>query len=136
MPPISNQADLEDSPKIRVLLVDNNEAFLRVAADFLQRQNELSVVGVICGGEDVLAQAQDLQPQVILVGLDRAGLETISCLREVLSGVSIIALALLNDNAYRGAAMAAGADDLVCKAELVTDLLPAIRRVMRARRFR
>jgi hypothetical protein len=37
----------------------------------------------------------------------------------------------LNDggNAYRQAAMAAGADDLVRKAQLTTDLLPAIRRV-------
>ena len=136
MSPISNRADLENGLKIRVLLVDGNEVFLRAAADFLQRQSELIVVGVICGGEDILTQAQDLGPQVFLVGLDRPGLETISRLRNVLPDVGIIALSLLEGDTYRQAAVAAGADDLVRKEELITDLLPAVRRVMRARRSR
>jgi DNA-binding NarL/FixJ family response regulator len=136
MSPTSNRADLEDSFKIRVLLVDDNEAFRRAATDFLQRQHELTVVGAICGGEAALAQAQDLQPEVILIGLDKPGLETISRLRKVLPGVGIIALTLLNDNAHRKAAMAAGADDVVRKAALTTELLPAIRGLMQAKRSR
>jgi len=134
MPPILNRADLKDSLKIRVLVVDDNEAFLRVATDFLQRHDELIVVGAICWGEEALAQVQDLGPQVILIGLDRPGLKTISRLRNMLPGVGIIALTLLNDNAYQQATLSAGADDLVRKAELVTDLLPAIRRVTQANR--
>jgi DNA-binding NarL/FixJ family response regulator len=136
MSPMPNRADLRDSPKIRVLVVDDNEAFLRVATDFLQRQHELTVVGAICEGEEALAQAQDLGPQVILIGLDKPGLETISRLRNILPGVGIIALTLLEGNTYRQAAMAAGADDLVPKAELTTELLPAVRRVMQANRSR
>jgi DNA-binding NarL/FixJ family response regulator len=93
----------------------------------------LIAVGAICGGKEALAQTQDLQPQVILIGLDRPGLETIPRLRKVLPGVGIIVLTLLEGNAYQLAAMAAGADDLVPKAELITDLLPAIRQVMQAR---
>jgi DNA-binding NarL/FixJ family response regulator len=137
MSPMPNRADLKDSFKIRVLVVDDNEAFLRVATDFLRRHDDLIVVGAICGGEEALAQAQDLQPQVILIGLDMpglTGLETISRLRKVLPDVGIIALTLLEGNAYRQAAMAAGADELVPKAELTTELLPAIRRVTRADR--
>jgi hypothetical protein len=38
--------------------------------------------------------------------------------------------------AYRQAALAAGADDLVPKAELITGVLPAIRRVTQANRPR
>jgi DNA-binding NarL/FixJ family response regulator len=57
-------------------------------------------------------------------------------LRKVLPSVGIIALTLLEGNAYRQAAMAAGADDLVRKADLITDLLPAIRRVTQAGRSR
>jgi DNA-binding NarL/FixJ family response regulator len=136
MSPMPNRADLRDSPKIRVLVVDDNEAFLRVATDFLRRHHELTIVGAICGGEEALAQAQDLGPQVILIGLDKPGLETISRLRNILPGVGIIALTLLEGNAYRQAAMAAGADDLVPKAELTAELLPAIRRVVQANRSR
>ena len=139
MSPILNRADLKDSLSIRVLLVDDSEAFLRVATDFLQRHHELIVVGAICWGEEVLAQVQDLQPQVILIGLDMpglTGLETIRRLRNMLPDVGIIALTLLEGNVYRQAALAAGADDLVRKAELITDLLPAIRRVTQANRSR
>jgi DNA-binding NarL/FixJ family response regulator len=135
MSPTSNRADLEDSFKIRVLLVDDNEAFRRAATDFLQRQHELIVVSAI-RGEEALAQAQDLGPQVILIGLDKPGLENISRLRNMLPGVGVIALTLLEGNAYRQAALAAGADDVVRKAELITDLLPTIRRVTRASRSR
>ena len=97
------------------------------------------VVDATCGGEEALAQAQDLGPQVILIGLDMpglTGLETIRRLRNMLPDVGIIALTLLEGNAYWQAAMAAGADDLVPKAELTTELLPAIRRVMQAKRSR
>jgi DNA-binding NarL/FixJ family response regulator len=54
----------------------------------------------------------------------------------VLPGVGIIVLSLLNDNVYRKAARAAGADDSVLKAELITDLLSATRQVMQANRSR
>lgn len=131
---MSNQADLKDSLRIRVLLVDDNEAFLRVASDFLQRQHELIVVGAVRGDEEALVQAQDLGPHVILIDLDKPGLETISRLRKVLPNVGIVALSLLEDNVYRQAARAAGADDLVCKTKLITNLLPAIRRAARADR--
>jgi DNA-binding NarL/FixJ family response regulator len=136
MSPMPNRADLKDSLKIRVLLVDDNEAFLRVATGFLHRQHELIVGGAICGSEEALAQAQYLGPQVILIDLGRRGLETISRLRNVLPGVGIIAPTLLEGTAYRQTVMAAGADDVVAKAELVTDLLPAIRRVTQADRSR
>jgi DNA-binding NarL/FixJ family response regulator len=129
-------AQAQKTAKIHILLVDDNEAFLRVASDFLQRQHELIVVGAIRGSEEALAQAQDLRLQVILIDLDKSGLETISRLRSLLPDVGIITLTLLNDDAYRQAVLAVGADDLVCKAELVSDLLPAIRRVARAKRFR
>jgi DNA-binding NarL/FixJ family response regulator len=114
--------------------VDDDQAFLRATTGFMQRYHELTVIGAIPGDEEVLAQAQELQPQVILIGLDRPSLKTISRLRSMLPGVGIIALTLLEGNAYRQAALAAGADDLVRKAELVTDLLPVIWRVTQANR--
>jgi DNA-binding response OmpR family regulator len=73
---------------------------------------------------------------VILIGLDRPGLETIHRLRKVLPGVGIIALTLLEGAAHRKVAMATGADDVVRKAALTTELLPAIRRVTQANRSR
>ncbi len=132
---MSNPTDLEEDVRIRVFLVDDHEPFLRAATDFLQRHHELASVGAVRGGEEAVAQAQDLRPQVILVDLNMpglSGLETISCLRVMLPEVGIIALTLLATNAYRRATLAAGADDFVSKANLIIDLLPAIRRVVQA----
>jgi DNA-binding NarL/FixJ family response regulator len=129
---MSNPTAFEEGPKIRVLLVDDHEPFLRVATDFLQRHHELVVVGTAREGEEALAQAQALHPQIILLDLNMPGLnglETIPRLRVMLPEAGIIALTLLDVNIYRKPALAAGADDFVAKASLTTDLLPAIRRV-------
>jgi DNA-binding NarL/FixJ family response regulator len=131
---MSNPTDLEEEDvKIRVLLVDDHEAFLRVATEVLQRHHELDVVGVARGGEEALAQAQALRPEVILIDLRMPGLNgmaSIPRLRAMLPQAGIIALTLLNPNAYRRAALAAGADDFVSKRKLRTDLLPAIRQAV------
>ena len=129
-----NPTDLADGPRIRVLVVDDNQAFLRIAVDFFQRYRELLVVGAVYGGKEALAQACDLHPQVILIDLDMpglSGLETIRGLRALMPHVGIIAMSLLNTSGYRQAALATGADGFVSKRNLSTDLLPAIRRVAR-----
>lgn len=120
-----------ETPKIRVLLVAANRAFLHVTTRFLKRHDELVVVGAVDSGEDALAQVQELRPQVVVFDMDmpgQAGLETIHCLRTMLPQLGIIALSLLDAEGYGQAALAAGADDFVAKAALSTHLLPAIQR--------
>ena len=121
-----------------VLLVDDNATFLRIAIRFLEMhgQDEVMVIGKARGGKEALAQAQELQPQVVLLDLvmpDLSGFEVISRLREVLPGVGIIALTVMGNEYYRNAALSAGADDFVPKGAMSTELLPAIRRVIHAR---
>ena len=118
---------------ISVLLVDDNPAFLRIVTRFLQQHEDVVVVGAAGGGEEVLALAQDLQPDIVLIDLAMpglSGLETIPRLRAVLPEVGIIALTVLDTSSYRQAALEAGANDFVPKASLNTELLPAIRRVV------
>jgi len=120
---------------ISVLLVDDNPAFLRIATRFLEEHEDVVVVGAAGGGEEALALAEDLQPDIVLIDLAMpglSGLETIPHLRAVLPGVGIIALTMLDTNSYWQAALAAGADDFVPKASLDRDLLPAMRRVAQA----
>jgi DNA-binding NarL/FixJ family response regulator len=117
---------------ISVLLVDDNPAFLRIATRFLQKHDDTVVIGTADGGEEALALAQDLQPDIVLVDLAMpgvSGLDTIPRLRAILPKVGIIALTVLDTNSYLQAAIEAGANDFVPKASLNTDLLPAIRRV-------
>jgi DNA-binding NarL/FixJ family response regulator len=118
--------------RIRVLLIDNSKAFLRAAADLLQRQRELTLAGAI-HSEEALACVLALRPDLVLVGLDRPGLELIACLQNVLPNAGLLALAPSGDKTYWLAALAAGAHGLVDKVRLATDLVPAIRRVIRTK---
>ena len=118
---------------ISVLLVDDNPTLLRVATRFLEKHDEVVLVGTAVGGVGALARAQELRPDVILLDLampDLPGLEVIPRLREAVPEMRIIALTMLDTEQYRTAALATGADEFVPKADLSTDLLPAIRRVV------
>jgi len=126
-----NPTCTEESPGVHVLLVDDNQDFLRAATDLLRRNIDMVVVIAIGGGEQVIVQAQSLRPQVVLVGLDTPNLmslDTISRLRMRLPEAIIIVLTMLSGDTYRRAVLFAGADEVIAKANLSTELLPAIRR--------
>jgi DNA-binding NarL/FixJ family response regulator len=123
---------------VRALLVDDSPTFLRIAARYLCEtcRDEVAVIGTARGGEEALAQAQALQPQLVLLDLMMprpSGLEVIPRLRALLPHVCIVALTLLDTSSYRRAALAAGADAFVAKATMETDLLPAVRQAMQTR---
>ena len=127
--------DQEWERKVFVLLLDEQDSFLRAATDFLQREDELKVVGTAFGEAEALVQAQNLRPRVVLLDpslTDGGGLEIIRHWRNLLPDARIIVLTLMDSSTYRLASLAAGADDFVSRATMVTDLLPAIRRVIEA----
>jgi len=118
---------------ISVLVVDDNPLLRRLIARFLNELDSVVVVGTAGKGVDTLMKALDLRPQVILFDLGtpaRAGLDAIPRLRTLVPEAHIIAMSLLDGNAYRQAALSAGAHDFVAKINLVSDVLPAIQRVM------
>jgi DNA-binding NarL/FixJ family response regulator len=121
---------------IRILVVDDNATFLEIVLEYLRRQDQLAVVGATQRGQEALALAQQVRPQVVLLDLrmpDLPGLEAIPHLRASLPGLGIIILTQHSLEAYRQAALAAGADEFVSKRRLIPDLLPAIRRVAEIR---
>jgi DNA-binding NarL/FixJ family response regulator len=122
---------------IRVLLIDDNAAFLRAAADFLRGHADIILVRSMLGAGDALARVEALRPDVVLVDLampDIPGLDLIPRLRGARPELGIIVLSFLDVGAYRQAALAAGADAFVAKAATGSELLPAIRQVAQARR--
>ena len=130
--------DQQDASNISVLLVDNHAAFLSIAATFVQWHEELVVAGTCSGCHEALRQAALLRPQMILIDLDmpdESGLDAIARLRAALPATGIIAWSLWAASAYEQAAVAVGADAVVSKTEIVSSLLPAIRRVAQKHEF-
>ena len=58
--------------EFRVLIVDDNGAFLYAARVLLAREG-LDVVGIASTGAEALGQTRDLQPDVVLVDIELAG---------------------------------------------------------------
>ncbi|KAF0109019.1 MAG: putative two-component response regulator [Anaerolineaceae bacterium] len=119
---------------IRILLVDDNPMFLGITREFLQLQVELTVVGAAHNGREALVQAEKLKPDVILLDLNMpglSGLETIPKLQKITPQAKIIALTMMNQEAYQPAALAAGADGFVAKGSMGAELVTTIQRVVK-----
>lgn len=117
---------------LSILLVDDNATFLRVATNYLEHNANVSVIGCANGGKEALTQAHKLRPDLVVIDLDMPdlpGLQVMPLLRNSLPGVGIIALTFFESEYYRKAALAAGANDFVAKANLEKELLPAIQRL-------
>lgn len=117
---------------ISVLIIDDNVIFARAVTHLLKRQDNILVKGVAVNGPEGLAQAQDLQPDIVLMDLVMPGvhgLNAIPILRTKSPDMGIIVLTLMDTEEYRQAALMVGANTFVSKADLDTELIPAINQV-------
>ncbi len=119
------------------MLVDDSTVFLRAATFFLAQHREVEVVGTLCRGDQAVAQARLLKPQIVLLDLSLPGLpglQVIAQLRDAMPEIKVIVLTLLDIEAFRQGVLAAGAAAFVSKVNARTDLLSAIRAVAQTNR--
>jgi DNA-binding NarL/FixJ family response regulator len=126
------------SQPISILLVDDNESFLRAEERFLRQKEGVSIVGQASNGGEALNMVKDLEPRVVLLDIampEVTGIDLIPELRDAHPSVGIIALTVMDTESYREAALAAGADAFLSKSALFTDLLPTIHYVVSKQKF-
>lgn len=120
---------MNEKGEIRIVLMAENEPFLRAIISFISRHAGLKIVGTFGGDGTSLKRVQSLRPRVILLDMDMTsqnGLATINRLRALLPRVALVALSLIDSQGFRRATLAAGADELVQKLDISTALFPAI----------
>lgn len=117
---------------VRVMIADDNREFRQALKTFLTSVPELAFVGEAGDGEETLASLVTLAPDLLILDLmmpRQSGVDVLLHLARRAQGPRVIMLTLHAPDDYRGVAMSHGADDYVCKSNLVADLLPAIRRL-------
>ncbi|MBP8536707.1 response regulator transcription factor [Streptomyces sp. MK37H] len=72
---------MADPGRIRVLLVDDHQVVRRGLRTFLQVQDDIEVVGEASDGEEGVARAEGLRPDVVLMDVKMPGLDGIEALR-------------------------------------------------------
>lgn len=123
---------------IRVLVVDDYEPWRRFLSSTLQKQPEYQVIGEVSDGLEGVQQAQQLQPDLILldIGLPTlSGIEAARRIREVSSTSKILFVSENRSRDVAEEALSTGAGGYVVKSEAASELLPAVRAVLAGRRF-
>ena len=113
---------------MRILLADGQPRVRFALRALLERQPGMQVVGEAMDGDGLLAQAKEACPDLVLLdwGLTRlAGVDLLSALRGLCPGLFVVGIS--ERMGARQAALAAGVDAFVSKADPPERLLAAIR---------
>jgi DNA-binding NarL/FixJ family response regulator len=118
-----------------VLLADDNKAILARVCTVLG--DEFEIVAAVNNGRDAVKEVERLKPHVLVIDISMPvlnGLDAVACLRSK-TPTKIIFLTVNEDPEFVAAAFAAGGSAYVTKANLTTDLVPAIRRVLEGGKY-
>jgi DNA-binding NarL/FixJ family response regulator len=114
---------------VRVLIADDHPVFRFGLRTLLKADPAMEVVGEATNGEDAIAQASSLLPDVILMDLNMPGMNGIEAIRRIQADhpqVHILALTMFDDDDSVFAAMRAGASGYLLKGAEGRETLQAI----------
>jgi DNA-binding NarL/FixJ family response regulator len=117
---------------LRVLIADDHPLFRHGIVALLSATPDCAVVGETQTGEDAVALAATLQPDVILMDIHMPGVNGIEATRQILHTsphIRILMVTMFEDDASVFTAMRAGARGYVLKDAEKAELLRAIRAV-------
>jgi DNA-binding NarL/FixJ family response regulator len=115
-----------DRQGIRVLLADDDRAFVESLRELIDRQPELEVVGAVANGLEAIEQADELAPDAVVIDLHMPlvdGVTAVARLRRDHPSLCLIALTGDEATKLHDAVKEAGADAVLLKSELVDGLV-------------
>jgi DNA-binding NarL/FixJ family response regulator len=122
--------------RARVVLADDHQSFLACTADILEP--EFDVVDSVGDGEELIAAAERLDPDVLVLDISMPvlnGIETARRLKAAGSRAKIVFLTVHKDEEFVRTAISIGAMGYVAKDRLASDLALALREALAGRRF-
>ncbi len=118
--------------RISLLLVDDHPVVRKGTRELLEGEPDLHVIGEAASGEEAIAQARALKPDVILMDVSMPGMNGIEATRAIKAEqprVGVLVLTSYDDDAYVFALLEAGAAGYLLKNTSEDDLLGAVRAV-------
>src|SRR6266702_4122934 len=119
---------------IRVLIADDHPFFREGVRVLLDSVPETEVVGEASSGDETIAKAATLQPDVVLMDLHMPGLNGIEATRHILRTslhICVLVVTMYEDDHSVFAAMRAGARGYLLKGADQAEMLRAIQAVSR-----
>lgn len=119
----------------RILTVDDQPRVRSGMRALLASRFDIAEIYEAADGAEAVRRVQELKPEVVLMDIlmpEMDGLESTRLIKALQPHVHVIALSMYTE--YREAALAAGADGFVSKAEAAERLLDTIAEVTRSNR--
>jgi len=117
---------------MKILIAEDHPLFRSGVRNLLKTTSDLEVVGEAANGEDALALAETLQPDLVLMDIrmpDLNGIETTRIIKERFPNIEVLILTMFRDDESVFTAMRAGAKGYVLKDAEEDELLQSIRMV-------
>ncbi|GLQ16187.1 chemotaxis-specific protein-glutamate methyltransferase CheB [Maritalea porphyrae] len=110
---------------VRVMLVDDSAVIRGIMRRWIDAERGLDVVASAINGQEAIAKAKRVQPDIIILDLEMpvmSGMEALPELRKVCAGAKILIASTLTTRNARAslAAMRAGATDYLAKPDVAT----------------
>lgn len=118
------------APKpVRVLLVDDHQAFLECATQFLHTLPRIEVVGKATSGEEALELVTALRPDLVLMDIQMRGMTGLAAtarIKRLSDAPKVVVLTMHTLSEFRLLAEKANADGFLQKIDLVAGLPPLL----------
>jgi DNA-binding NarL/FixJ family response regulator len=118
--------------RVRLLIADDHTLFRHGIRALLASVPDIELVGEAAGGEEAVALAAELQPDVILMDIKMPGTNGVEATRRIVRAdptARVVVLTMLEDDDSVFAAMRAGARGYVVKGADESEMLRVVRAV-------
>jgi two-component system, NarL family, response regulator NreC len=123
---------------IRIILADDHQIVRQGVRMLLESEPDMQVIAEAGNGREVLRQAQELLPDVIVMDITMPELNGIEATRQILSivsGIKVIALSMNSDSRFVLNMFKAGVSGYLFKECSQGELAKAVRTVMKGRTY-
>ncbi len=129
-------AQRSTTPKIRVLLADDHTILRAGLRMMIDAQPDIEVVGEASDGRQALAEAQRLQPDIVLMDItmpEMNGIEATRQIKRALDSTRVLILTMHENEEYLFQVLRAGASGYILKEAAGAELISASRIVCSGR---
>ena len=114
---------------VRVLVVDDHESFRRAAVAVVEATEGFAVAGLVASGEESLAVAEAIEPDLVLMDVNLPGMDGLDATRRLRSlprPPVVVLLSTYDEDEFGGRAQDCGASAYVAKSAFGTGRLAAV----------
>lgn len=123
---------------LRILLVDDFDAWRRAASALLQQNPDWSIVSEASNGVEAIRKTRELHPDLILLDVDLPEMNGIEAARQICAMAPDSKLLFLSELRYPDVVeetLRIGGRGYVLKSDAAHDLVPAVEAVMNGAQF-